>query len=317
MDEATLNALRQDPPAGFASRLRARLDAGAPGEGREPGGRVRRIVAPMLAAAAVLLLFSIPAVRASAQSFLSLFRVVNFVAVTVDPARFEALGGRVDIRGLIGEQVQVVRDPGPPTPVVSLEQAAAAVGYPLRLPQWLPEGARVLEIEVSGEGLARVTADAARLDALLDTFGIRDLRAPEGLDGQVATVHVPRGVMVRYEHGRTRTRFVQAPSPVVDLPVGVPLAALGEIALRLLSVPAADARRFAAATDWTSTLIVPISPDVRSVRPVTIAGHSGLALDVVDQSPTQVLLWSDGERVFGIVSLLGDEAVLEMANSVR
>ena len=55
-------------------------------------------------------------VRASVAQFLSLFRVVNFVAVPVDPGRLERLqGGAPRDRRLIGEHVEMIADPGPPS----------------------------------------------------------------------------------------------------------------------------------------------------------------------------------------------------------
>lgn len=316
MNDSMLEALRQDPPAAFTRELWGRLQEGQ--EPRHHGRRlpVRRIAASLVAAAALAGMFAIPAVRAQASSFLSLFRVAHIVGVSVDPARAEALEA-VSVRTLIGNQVQVVQDPGPPTPVVSLEQAASLAGYALRTPQWLPAQARIIEMAVTGEGHVRVTGDSARLNALLDTFGITDLRAPADLDGQVATIQVPRAVMIRYEHGRTKTRFYQAPVPEVRVPDGVPLQALGEIGLRLLGVSAPEARRFAAAIDWTSTLLVPLSPNVHAVRQVAVGPHTGLGVEFIDGSPTNMVIWSAGERVYAVVSLNGMSDVLEMANSVR
>lgn len=315
MDETMLKALQREPAPGFARHLWTRLQE-ADEQRASRAWPVRRLAAAVAVAAGVGLLLSVPAVRAQAASFLSLFRVVTFVPVSVDPARLEAVGP-LSIRTLLGDRVQVLQEPGPATPVVSLDQAASLAGYPLRLPQSLPEGSRVIEIEVAGEGLVRVTADTARLDSLLDSLGITDLRAPAELDGQVATIRVPRGVMIRYEQDRWRTRFFQAPAPQVTIPSGVPLQALGEIGLRILGVPADDARRFAAATDWRSTLLVPISPKVTSVRQVAIGAGSGLAMEFSDPPRTSMVIWSSGDRVFAIVSIAGLPQVLEMANSVR
>jgi hypothetical protein len=224
---------------------------------------------------------------------------------------------QLDLKTLIGQDVQVLQAPEPATAAVSVEQASAVAGYPLRLPKWLPRDARVVEISVTNEGLARVTADTARVDELLDALGITDLRAPSALDRQVVTLRVPRGVVIGYEHGGGRTRFYQAPAPEVTMPSGVPLVALGEIGLRILGVPDRDARRLAAAIDWSSTLLVPISSNVRSVFEVSIDGHRGLVMEYMDGSQTHMVLWSDGERVYALISVQEFSQVLEMANSVR
>ena len=123
--------------------------------------------------------------------------------------------------------------------------------------------------------------------------------------------------MIRWEHGRLRTRFFQAPSPQVTLPQGVDLKALGEIGLRILGLPPREAREFADSIDWTSTLILPLPPTVGSMKRIDINGNPAVAVQYTDGSPTTMVLWTDGGRVFGIVSLLGLTDAVAMAHSVR
>src|SRR5205085_2953989 len=90
-DDRFMHSLRKDPDPGFARDLRNRLASGAAAGADAP--RPRRL-APALAFATVglaaLALFLFPSVRASAQAFIDLFRVRNFVAVSIDPAKIEA-----------------------------------------------------------------------------------------------------------------------------------------------------------------------------------------------------------------------------------
>jgi len=91
MDDRFLKDARQEPRPEFARNLRERLRA------QESRAEVRktspaRFVPALAGLAAVLVavgLFSIPAVRATAQGFLDLFRVRNFAAVEFDPSRFD------------------------------------------------------------------------------------------------------------------------------------------------------------------------------------------------------------------------------------
>jgi hypothetical protein len=319
MEDAILNALRRDPSPEFSAQLQRRLralDASAPPRSsRIPLRALAASAAAILVAAGLL---AVPAVRASVASFLALFRVTNIVGVTVDPRRLDALESQqLDLRTLIGENAQVVQDPGGSTPMVSLDQAASAAGYPLKLPAWLPQDARIIEMSVSGEGMVRLTANAARLQQVMAALGITDLQVPAGLDGQILTARVPKGVMIRWEHEGRRTRFFQAPSPQITLPQGVDLAALGEIGLRILGLPPADARGLAKVIDWTGTLIVPLPASVHEMRRVEINGKPGIAVRYTDRSPTAMVLWSGGGRVFGIVSLQEISDVLQMARSVQ
>jgi len=328
MNEAWLGALKKDPSPDWAETLRIRLQedelprmsrvsAQVSGAWRL---RLVTVTAGLLLAVGVL---SVPAMRASAVSFLALFRVVNFVAVPVDPARFRALDDKhLGLEGLIGDHVQVLVDPGPPTSVASTNEAGIVAGMELKMPAWLPADTKIIEVSVSGERAARVTADSKRLDELLDALGITDLRAPAGLDGQAITVRVPPVVMVRFESGGPsprRTRFFQARSPEVTMPAGINSSVLGEIGLRMLGLPRDTARQFAAAVDWNNTLIVPVPPTAQSFRQVEIGGKPGVAIayQPPNESPTTMLLWSNGDRVFGMQSIQYYEQVIAMADSVR
>jgi hypothetical protein len=318
MDDARLDALRAEPTADFAERLRTTLrrhELAATPRQRWP---FVRIAASAAAVAVMAALFSVPAVRASAQSFLSLFRVVNVVAVPVDVRRMDTLK-QLDLPRLIGDSVQLVRDGGSPVPMPSLEQAGATAGFTVHVPGWLPSAARIVELEVRGEHVIRVTADAVRLQQLMDALGIRDLRVPDGLDGQIVTMRVPPVVMVRYEHGGRHTRLFQTQSPEVQMPSGVNPAALGEIGLRVLGVSRDDAKQFAGTIDWNTTLLVPVPPAARLLRPVSIGGSAGIAFEhqPPNDAVTTTVLWSRNGRVFGLTSVQERSQVLDMANSIE
>lgn len=319
MDDTWLNALRSDPPAQFSEGLRARLRAEQAPE-RPEFHSLRKLLPVAAGLVVVAALFTVPAVRASAASLLARFRVVNFVAVPVEPRRFDALQAPpLDLKNLIGENVQVLQDSAPPVPMASLEQAGAVAGMDVQVPQWLPADAKIIEIAVTGELVVRVIANPARLEEVLEALGIHDLRVPAGLNGKSVTIRVPPVVMVRFEHGGRRTRLLQARSPEVTLPADVDLSALGEIGLRILGLPADDARHFAGVIDWRTTLVLPLPPTAQSFRQVEIAGHRGIAVEHHPdrESRTNSVLWTTGERVLGLTSLQEMEQVLAMANSVR
>ena len=316
MDDSRLYALRDDPAPAFAAELRASLDrseATVPAVRRWP---VTKAAAALVVGAAAAGLLTVPAVRASAQSFLAMFRIVDFVAVPLGERGIASLD-RIDLPNLLGEHVQIAGD-APPTPVSSAEEASAAAGYEARVPAWLPDGATLVEAAVTGARVVRVTADAARLQDVMDTLGITDLDVPPGLDGQTLTVDVPPVVMLRYRHDGRHTRFLQAPSPAVTLPGGVELAALGEIGLRILGLAPVEANQLAHSIDWTSTLLVPLPPTAQSFRRIDVNGHPGVAIEhqPPDESPTNMILWSDGDRVFALMSLQNMSQVVQMALSV-
>jgi hypothetical protein len=299
--------------------LRARLRA------HEPAGDTRRdwprrTLAAAAAVAVVAVLISVPGVRASVAEFISLFRVVHFVPVAVDSTRLDRLEAEhLEIGALIGEHVEVLQDPGPPLNVASLADAGAAAGMTLALPQWLPVETQVLETTVVGERVVRVTASGVRLQQVMDALGINDLTVPAGLDGHIVNVRVPPVAMIRYDHGKRRSRLFQARTPQLTLPDSINVQALGEIGLRILGLAPAEARQFAKAIDWHTTLIVPVPPNASGFRQVNIGGHLGVIVEHQPrhQSPTQTIIWSTADRVFALVSIQGTQDALQMANSVR
>jgi hypothetical protein len=318
--DAWLRALRSDPSPLFKAQLRERLRAQEPvSETRHDWPRRALIAAAAVIAVGVLL--SVPGVRASVAQFVSLFRVVNVVAVPVDASRIDRLKSeQLDIGALIGEHVQVVQDPGPPINVLSIADAAAAAGMTLALPQWLPDNTQVMETAVVGERVVRVTADSQRLQQVMDALGINDLTVPPGLDGHVVNVRVPPVVMIRYDHhNNRRSRLFQARTPQLTLPNSIDVRALGEIGLRILGLGPMEAKQFADAIDWHTTLVVPVPPNATSFQQVDIGGRRGVLIQhqPKDQSPTTTIVWSTSERVFALVSIQHVADVMAMANSVR
>ena len=315
-----LAALRSTPPPAFAAALREQLrtrDRAKPATSRP---RLRASLLPVAAVVTIGVLLTVPAVRTSAAAFLERFRVVNFVAVPVDPSRFDALGSQqFDLGRLIGEHVQVIEPGGPPVDVNSIDEAAAKAGLEVRLPAWLPDDTTVMQTTVADSRIVRVTGNANRLRQALDALGITDLAVPAAIDGQTATIEVPPVVMIRFDHGgRGRSRLFQAAAPTVTLPPGIDIRVLGEIGLRILGLSADEARRFSGVIDWNSTLVVPVPPFAKEFTEVNVNGHRGVAVSyqAPNESATSMVIWSTGDRVFGMMTIQSQESLMAMANSI-
>src|SRR5262245_23664138 len=113
MDDTFLHSLHESPSPEFAHKLRARLrhresqPSFAFGVLRLHGPILKASIAAMTVAILALVL-TVPAVRAGAQAFLDLFRVVNFAAVKFDDSRMEQLKLQsLDLPQLLGEQIEV------------------------------------------------------------------------------------------------------------------------------------------------------------------------------------------------------------------
>lgn len=323
MDDRFLHELKREPRPAFARALRERLrrnETSAPL--RRP--RLTPVLAPAFAMAAVVALFLFPSVRASAQAFLDLFRIRTFTAVNVNPERLKQLDGdRVNMEKLFGDQLEKVKEPGPEQVMASAQLAGAAAGFVARVPTNLPAGLEPDTVSMRGEGQVRVTANNARVQALLEALEIRDLRVPDALNGQVIDIRMPAAVEQRFVNEGRRAALFQSKSPEISLPTGVDLADLGEIGLRILGLDATEARRVARSVDWRSTMLLPIPSTAASFREIDVRGHKALMVSSTfntkegRQRERTLVLWSDGDMVFALSGNISALDLTQMANSIQ
>jgi len=322
--EPNFDALRRDPDPEFAARLRARLQQQPVRRTRPARRPLAKLAAGLALAAGLGFALTLPVVRAKAASFLAIFREVSFVAVPVEPGRVLERTTGLDIPNLIGDRVQVIEQ-NAPVSAVSREAASASAGFRAEMPTVLPEGTVLTEIKVSGRNVARVTADTTRLRQLLDALGLRDVDVPDELDGETAMITIKPMVMTEFAQGERRAVFMQGPIPEVLMPAGVDLAQLGEIGLRMMGMPAPDAREFAKKVDWNTTLVVPVPPTATRFRQVVVGSGQGVVIEGpivdpetrVEKGNWNLLLWSNGGRVYGIRSTMRLNDVLAMAHSLQ
>lgn len=328
MDDRFLKDARQEPRPEFARDLRERLRA------QEARAEVRRTAparfVPALAGVAAVLvavgLFSIPAVRASAQAFLDLFRVRNFAAVTIDPARLQQIKNQtLDVESILG-QPETIQDPGPLRVFTNATEAASATGYVLKQAPMV-NGFVPDTTFVRGESRKRLRVDTTKLRNVLTALAIDDVTLPPALDGAEVNVHIQPVARTVYKWKDRRISLLQTPSPELSLPPGIDATQLGEIGLRIAGLNPSEARKFAQSVDWHSTMLVPVPSGASSFREVHVGANKGLliAFDPRHQDMpgrrgeggTQ-LLWSDGERVYALVGQnISDATMVELANQVQ
>jgi hypothetical protein len=324
MDDRLLHEIRSAPDPRFARGLRERLR-----RQEEPRPAPPRRMAPLLAAAAavtlVVTLFAVPSVRVSAESVLDLFRVRRFAAVEYSASRMETLRSlEKETALLVFDREEKLRDPGPRRHVPSLEAAGSAAGFRVSAPGYLPDGLAPDSVFIQDEGSMRLTVSESRLRTLLDRLELRDVAVPAGIDGRWIEVRQPPIVIQQFRGGGRRAFLLEARSPEVSVPAGMDVERLAEVGLRVLGLDAGEARRIARATDWRSTLVVPVPMNASTFRQVTVRGQSGLLITTASATGADghrhregtAVLWTEGDRVFGLQSNLGAPDVMQMAESV-
>ncbi|HKC11420.1 MAG TPA: hypothetical protein VKI41_05120 [Vicinamibacteria bacterium] len=328
MNDDFLSDFREDPRPEFTQKLWDRLQKiDAEGEVRRAWWRGGPLLTGAILLALIASMATLPAARAAARGFLDLFRVKRFAAVPVDPERIARLReGKLDLKTLVGQQVEVLTPATGPEVVETPELAAQLSGLALKRPSTLPRDAALAEVRLAHPGAFRITLDVAKLEDLARTLGVTDLAIPPQWDRAAVEVQAPPVVAMAYRRGGDEFVFLQARSPVVKLPEGVDLVRLGEIGLEMAGMSAEEARIFARTIDWRSTVLVPVPAEGASFREVEVPGGRGLLVTSYrrpkDGAPRggrwqSVVLWSEGGHVFGIEGPGNGVEILEMAQSVH
>jgi anti-sigma factor RsiW len=288
--------------------------------------RLQRALTGIAALVVLAGLFSLAPVRALASEFLSLFRVERFAVVEVSPERLEEIDEAIDENMYFGEQE--ILEEGDVYQVDSLDEAADAVGFKLRVPKGYGDPS---EITVSELQKARFTPD---LEAMREVFGVLGLDPallPEEIDGQPFEITLPAGVALAYnDYGEEEDdsgSFVvaQMPSPEAEVPGDIDPQQLGEAMLQLIGMSPEEAARLSEKIDWTTTLVLPIPTDLATVQEINVDGTTGLLFeehgDTDDDGMyhrSRVLLWQKGGKVYVITGEdIGTSDLLDIADSLK
>lgn len=325
MDDRFMNQLRRDPDPDFTRGLRTKLRE------QEPSPVFRAIrPAPAFVlggvALAVIALFVFPEARVSAQAMLDLFRVRKFAAVQFDASRLEKLEKLESEQTLlVFDTHEKLVDAGPPQVMANLEAAAVVAGFTPRRATLMPNGIAADTILVEGPSAGRLSVSETKLRALLDALELRDVTVPAGLDGKIVELKKSPSVIQRFRGGRWKAALVQSKSPEMSVPAGLDIPRLAEIGLRVLGLDAGEARRVADNTDWRTTMVVPVPLTASTFRQITVHGQPGLLIttsadkdgDGRANRDGSVVLWTEGDQVFGLIGNLASEDALLMAESVQ
>lgn len=332
MNDDFLTEAREEPRPEFTRALRQKLRAqeGETGDAtaRPTRFRWRLASAGIAATIALVALLTVPSVRVAAQGFLDIFRVKRVAAVPTDFKRLDRLDERLDMKTFMGDQIQTLTDPGAMQTLDSVEAAAGVSGMELQQPTKLPNGFTGPVVRYRAPGMFRLTADMNKVQTILDTLEIDDMEVPWEANGATFTVKTPAVVAMIYRRGDAEMVFDQARTPEVDLPPGVDLRRLGEIALRVQGLSANEAKAFAKTIDWSSTLVIPVPMMGSEYHQVDLKGTKGLLITMqhgrrpdgtrVTKGPRRsALIWTTNDHVYSLTGSGNGSDLLHVAHSIR
>jgi len=298
--------------------------------------KYRPVWASFLAVTVLVVIFTVPPVRALAAKFLYLFRAQKIETVAVDSDRvqeqmkkFQSASG---IEDLIASSVKVESE-GKAAEVKSADEASLKAGISVRTPQalgdpvkWIVEPAAKLTMQV----------DLDRIRGILQEIGRNDIELPETLDGTSVTVDFPPVVVGLYgdcgdpavltdpddasqrAHYRCDVVLRQLMSPTVGAPEGMDVNQVATAMLQVIGFTRAEAEEFAATIDWTTTLVVPVPRNVASEQKVTVDGVPATLIVPASQSSKKFfLMWIKDEILYTLTGAGDKEKALEIANSLK
>jgi hypothetical protein len=291
----------------------------------------------ILAIIAVLAIsLTIPQVRAIANSFLGLFRVEQVAVVPVNlvdlPNNFSNAGP--SIMQLFSDNLKV-EEMGEAQDVATAVEASALVGIPVRLPTGI-EGTPKLSVQPGMHLSFKV--DLPRIRSILQEAGFGDMQLPSNLDGATVDADLPASVTALYGAcksdqavsapgedpdemggwGVNCTALVQLPSPTINAPEGLDVAAIGKAFLQMTGMSAEEADAFSQTVDWSTTLVIPV-PSFTSHQTVTVDGVNGV---LIQQDPNYaqsmyILIWAKDGIVYALAGYGNSSSALAIANSLK
>lgn len=294
--------------------------------------RMRPVWAGILVMAMLALAFAFPPVRAIANNFLGLFRVERITVVPVDEDQLsDRLQSSNQLENLFSENVDYAGG-GEIQTVKDAQEASSLANIPVRLPVKTDAPSQLL---VQPGGSVSMVIDVRQLRGILEEVGQENVTLSDTLDGETVSVDIPNLVMALYGECSDSTdgdpdevssyynsdcvQLIQMQSPTVNAPPDLDINQLGNAFLQILGMDPDEAAQFAAAVDWTSTLVLPVPRSNTTYQDVTVDGVPGTLIiqGSLNDPYHYMLVWVKDGVIYGLSGNDNPENALELANSLQ
>ncbi|MER3467825.1 MAG: hypothetical protein C4312_04495 [Thermoflexus sp.] len=211
-------------------------------------GRRKGVLWILMGIAVALAFVLSPSLQRVAHAVLQGFR---FRRVLVVPYTFAMPQASLEnLRRILGGDLAV--EGADPRLVQTPEEAETLLGFRIRR---LPGVEAFATLQVIPVTTVRWTVRLDHLREALHAVGADDVALPETLDGTAMTLTGGPVLLATLEHQGTPLGFLQAPLPALTMSPEGDVRPLAEATLRLMGMPAAEARRLANTVDWQTTLL--------------------------------------------------------------
>ena len=278
--------------------------------------------------------------RSAAGQFIASLRIAKPQAVTVNLPSSPGSNGARQLQnmvgGMIAKNVNVLLDEAD-QPVASVEAAAKLAGFPAQLPRARTDPPTMI---VMGAHAIEMIADRSQLRTIYVEAGKKDVALPEFVEGAKVAVRTARAI--RTQHGNcpapvanTLQNQIQGPPPPstdnancivlvegpavsADVPSGLDMGPLMEIALELSGMSPIQAQAFLRTLDWKSTLMVSLPRNLRSFETKEVNGTPAMLLITAGRrGPTWELVWAKNGMVYVLTGYGNAGDAVPLANSIN
>lgn len=240
------------------------------------------------------------------------------------------------IGSMIADTVRVTLDE-PDHPVSSEAEASQLAGFAAQLPRSRKDSPTLV---VLGAHAIAITVRRTQLQTILAEAGKSAVALPPSLDGAAVAIRTRRAIRAQYGHcpapvPNTLQNQVQGPPPPstdngdciiliagpaigADVPPGLPMEQLVEIAIELSGMSPDQARSFLTTFDWNSALSLSLPRFIRSSQAAAVSGTPAVLFSTGGRrGPTYALVWARNGLVFALTGYGSSGDAVALANSTN
>ena len=307
----------------------------------EPGSKRRGGVWPTVAVIAMVAFLSFaPPGRALGAWFFASLRLAKPQPVNVNIPSFAGPNSSHQLEdlvsGLIADNVSVLQEE-PDQPAAGVDVAGKLAGFAPALPRARKDSPTLI---VVGARATSMAVNRDQLRTMLMQAGKRGVELPSSLEGATVVVRSPRAIRAQYGNcpapaantiqGQIQGTppptadnancivLIETPAAAGDVPAGLDMPQLVEIALELSGMSPNQTRAFQETFDWKSTLRLSLPRFMRSYDSVSVGGTPGILLNsVARRGPTYQLIWARTGMVYALTGYGNPADAVALASSVN
>ena len=300
---------------------------------------MRKWLSVLVVIAVVVALLSAAVAGGGEQQFLASLRIAKPQAVTASAPAPAGSNGARQLQSMIGGMVAKTVN----VALAEADQSVSGVDAAGKLAGFAPQLVRAQSnppaMMVLGAQSIDMTVDVAQLRTIFAEAGKKSFVLPEAVNGSKVAVRTPRAMRIQYGNcpapvantlqnqiqgapppssdNASCIVLVEGPAVTADVPTGLEIDPLMEIALELSGMSPVEAATLSRTLDWKSTLTIALPRNLRSFEMKDVNGTPAMLLITAGRrGPTWELVWAKGGFVYALTGYGNAGDAIPLARSV-